>query len=175
MKSSKLLKSLRVDDPDRFSLASFDPSGTAGLAKRDAEPMLAADIKRLRALQERLYADHRWAMLVVLQGMDTAGKDGVVKHVMTGVNPQGCDVHPFKAPNEEELDHDFLWRAALRLPRRGHIGVFNRSYYEETLVCVCTPKCWNISTFPGGSSGSISGRSASTTSAASNGISRGAA
>ena len=125
---------MRVDDPDRFRLASFDPSGTAGLAKSDAEPMLDGDIKRLRELQKRLYAEHRWAILVVLQGMDTAGKDGVVKHVMAGVNPQGVDVHPFKAPNAEELDHDFLWRAALRLPRRGHIGIFNRSYYEETLA-----------------------------------------
>jgi PPK2 family polyphosphate:nucleotide phosphotransferase len=140
MKSSKLLKRLRVDDPDRFRLASFDPSDTAGLAKSDAEPMLDGHTKRLRDLQERLYADHRWAILVVLQGMDTAGKDGIVKHVMTGVNPQGCDVHPFKAPSGEELDHDFLWRAAVRLPRRGHIGIFNRSYYEETLVVRVHPE-----------------------------------
>jgi PPK2 family polyphosphate:nucleotide phosphotransferase len=140
MKSAKLLKSLRVDDPDRFSLASFDPSRTAGLAKREAEPMLDADIERLRDLQERLYAEHRWAILVVLQGMDTAGKDGVIKHVMSGVNPQGCDVHPFKPPSGEELDHDFLWRGALRLPRRGHIGIFNRSYYEETLVVRVHPE-----------------------------------
>jgi PPK2 family polyphosphate:nucleotide phosphotransferase len=140
MKSSKLLKSLRVDDPDRFSLASFDPSGTAGLAKSEAEPMLDGDMKRLRDLQECLYAEHRWAILVVLQGMDTSGKDGIVKHVMTGVNPQGCDVHPFKPPNAEELDHDFLWRAALRLPRRGHITIFNRSYYEETLAVRVHPE-----------------------------------
>jgi len=140
MKSAKLLKSLRVDDPDRFRLASFDPSSTAGLAKSDAGPILDGDIKRLRQLQERLYAEHRWAILVVLQGMDTAGKDGVIKHVMAGVNPQGCDVHPFKPPIGEELDHDFLWRAALRLPRRGHIGIFNRSYYEETLVVRVHPE-----------------------------------
>jgi PPK2 family polyphosphate:nucleotide phosphotransferase len=140
MKSAKLLKSLRVDDPDRFSLASFDPSRTAGLAKSDAKLMLDGDIKRLRDLQERLYAEHCWAILVVLQGMDTAGKDGVIEHVMTGVNPQGCDVHPFKPPAGEELDHDFLWRAALRLPRRGHIGIFNRSYYEETLVVRVHPE-----------------------------------
>jgi len=140
MKSAKLVKSLRVDDPDRFRLASFDPSSTAGLAKSDAGPILDGDIKRLRQLQERLYAEHRWAILVVLQGMDTAGKDGVIKHVMAGVNPQGCDVHPFKPPIGEELDHDFLWRAALRLPRRGHIGIFNRSYYEETLVVRVHPE-----------------------------------
>jgi PPK2 family polyphosphate:nucleotide phosphotransferase len=149
MKSAKLLKSLRIDDPDRFRLASFDPSCTAGLAKSDAEPLLEGDIERLRDLQERLYAEHCWAILIVLQGMDTAGKDGVIKHVMTGVNPQGCDVHPFKAPNEEELDHDFLWRAALRLPRRGHIGIFNRSYYEETLVARVHPDLLERQPLPG--------------------------
>jgi PPK2 family polyphosphate:nucleotide phosphotransferase len=140
MKSTRLLESLRVDDPDRFRLASVDPAGTAGLAKSDAEPMLDVDIERLRGVQERLYAEHRWAVLVVLQGMDTAGKDGVIKHVMAGLNPLGYDVHSFKAPNAEELDHDFLWRAALRLPRRGHIGIFNRSYYEETLVVRVHPE-----------------------------------
>jgi PPK2 family polyphosphate:nucleotide phosphotransferase len=131
---------VRVDAPDRFRLASFDPSDTAGLVKGDAAPMLERDVERLRGLQERLYAGHRWAVLVVLQGMDTAGKDGVVKHVMAGVNPQGCEVHSFKAPSGEELDHDFLWRAALRLPRRGHIGIFNRSYYEETLAVRVHPE-----------------------------------
>ena len=149
MKSAKLPKSLRVDDPDSFSLASFDPSGTAGLAKSDAEPMLDGDLKRLRGLQERLYAEHRWAILVVLQGMDAAGKDSVVEHVMTGVNPQGCDVHPFKEPSGEDLDHDFLWRAALRLPRRGHIGIFNRSYYEETLVVRVHPEILERQQLPG--------------------------
>jgi PPK2 family polyphosphate:nucleotide phosphotransferase len=149
MNSAKLLKSLRVDDPYRFRLASFDPARTAGLTKSDAAPMLAGDIERLRDLQERLYAEHRWAILIVLQGMDTAGKDGVIKHVMTGVNPQGCDVHPFKAPSGEELDHDFLWRAALRLPRRGHIGIFNRSYYEETLVTRVHPDMLERQQLPG--------------------------
>src|SRR5947207_625668 len=140
MQRSKHLVGLRVDDPARFPLASFDPSDTGGLAKSADEPMLDGHTKRLSDLQERLYADHRWAILVVLQGMDTAGKDGIVKHVMTGVNPQGCEVHPFKEPSGEELDHDFLWRAALRLPRRGHIGIFNRSYYEETLVVRVHPE-----------------------------------
>jgi PPK2 family polyphosphate:nucleotide phosphotransferase len=149
MKSAKLLKRLRVDDPDRFDLASFDPSRTGGLAKSDAEPLLEGDIERLRDLQERLYAEHRWAILIVLQGMDTAGKDGVIKHVMTGVNPQGCDVHPFKAPSGEELDHDFLWRAAVQLPRRGHIGIFNRSYYEETLVARVHPDMLERQQLPG--------------------------
>ena len=102
--------------------------------------MLAEDVERLGELQERLYAHGRWAVLVVLQGMDTAGKDGVIKHVMSAVNPQGCEVHPFKAPSEEELAHDFLWRAAKRLPERGRIGIFNRSYYEETLVVRVHPE-----------------------------------
>ena len=102
--------------------------------------MLADDVKRLGELQQRLYADGRWALLVVLQGMDAAGKDGVIEHVMTGLNPQGCNVHPFKAPSEEELAHDFLWRAAVRLPGARQIGIFNRSYYEETLVVRVHPE-----------------------------------
>ena len=96
--------------------------------------MLADDVKRLAELQERLYANDRWSVLVVLQAMDAAGKDGVIKHVMSGINPQGCEVHSFKAPSAEELDHDFLWRVAMRLPSRGRIGIFNRSHYEEVLV-----------------------------------------
>jgi len=102
--------------------------------------MLAADIRHLAGLQERLYAEDRWAVLVVLQGMDAGGKDGVIKHVMSGLNPQGCEVHSFKAPSSDELDHEFLWRAALRLPGRGRIGIFNRSYYEEVLVVRVHPE-----------------------------------
>jgi PPK2 family polyphosphate:nucleotide phosphotransferase len=101
---------------------------------------IARDIERLAKLQERLYAQHKWALLVVLQGMDTAGKDGVIKHVMRGINPLGCEVHAFKAPNSEDLDHDFLWRAAIRLPARGDVGVFNRSYYEEVVVVRVHPE-----------------------------------
>ncbi len=136
MKSAKILKRFRIDDPDKFRLASFDPTDTGGvdLDKDDAKEMLADDIKHLSELQERLYADDHWAVLVVLQAMDAAGKDGVIKHVMTGLNPQGVEVHPFKAPSPEELDHDFLWRAGKRLPSRGRIGIFNRSHYEEVLV-----------------------------------------
>jgi PPK2 family polyphosphate:nucleotide phosphotransferase len=136
MTSAKPVKQYRIDKPDRFRLASYDPADTGGIAhdKKDGKAMLAEDVERLAELQARLYAHGRWAVLVVLQGMDTAGKDGVIKHVMSAINPQGCDVHPFKAPSEEELAHDFLWRAANRLPERGHIGIFNRSYYEETLV-----------------------------------------
>jgi PPK2 family polyphosphate:nucleotide phosphotransferase len=142
VKPAKLIKQFRIDDPDDFKLARFDPADTAGLDldKDDANAMLAQDVERLAKLQERLYADHRWALLVVLQAMDTAGKDGVIKHVMSGVNPQGCDVHSFKAPSAEELDHDFLWRTTVRLPRRGHIGMFNRSHYEEVLAVRVHPE-----------------------------------
>jgi PPK2 family polyphosphate:nucleotide phosphotransferase len=142
MTSAKLLKRLRVDDPERFRLAAFDCADTCGIDfdKDEAKSMLDEDIKRLVALQERLYAEHRWAILVVLQGMDAAGKDSVIKHVMSGVNPQGCHVATFKHPSAEELDHDFLWRSVVRLPRRGHIGIFNRSYYEEVLVVRVHPE-----------------------------------
>src|SRR5258707_7458473 len=133
-RSAKFLKRYRVDAPDRFRLASVDGADSGNLDKDAAVSMLAADVKRLADLQERLYAQSRWALLIVLQGMDAAGKDGVVAHVMSGVNPHGCSVHSFKAPSAEELDHDFLWRAATRLPARGRIGIFNRSYYEDVLV-----------------------------------------
>jgi PPK2 family polyphosphate:nucleotide phosphotransferase len=136
MNQSKLVNRYRVKKPAGFRLASFDPADTAGLdLKKDvAERIVADDIKRLAKLQERLYAEHRWAVLVILQGVDAAGKDSAIKHVMSGINPQGCEVNAFKEPSAEERDHDFLWRAAVRLPRRGHIGIFNRSYYEEVLV-----------------------------------------
>ena len=140
MTPSKLLKRLRVDDPKGFRLAAFDPADTGGLDKDDAQAMLADDLKRLGELQQRLYTDGRWALLVVLQGMDAAGKDGVIEHVMTGLNPQGCNVHAFKAPSEEYLAHDFLWRAAVRVPERRRIGIFNRSHYEETLVVRVHPE-----------------------------------
>jgi PPK2 family polyphosphate:nucleotide phosphotransferase len=136
MKSAKLIKPFRIDKPQRFRLADHDPADTRGLDvdKQEAKSMLAGDIERLAELQELLYAHHRWAVLAIFQAMDAGGKDSAIKHVMTGVNPQGCEVHAFKAPSAEELDHDFLWRATTRLPRRGHIGIFNRSYYEEVLV-----------------------------------------
>jgi PPK2 family polyphosphate:nucleotide phosphotransferase len=142
MTSGKHIKQYRIDNPDRFRLASCDTADTCGIAhdKKGGKAMLAKDIERLAELQERLYAHDRWALLVVLQGMDAAGKDGVIKHVMSAVNPQGCDVHPFKAPSEDELAHDFLWRAAKRLPQRGRVGIFNRSYYEETLVLRVHPE-----------------------------------
>jgi PPK2 family polyphosphate:nucleotide phosphotransferase len=142
MKIAKLIKRLRIDDPERFRLASFDPADTGGvdLDKDEAKAILAADIKRLAQLQKRLYADGHWAVLIVLQGMDAAGKDGVIAHVMSGLNPQGCEVRAFKAPSEEELAHDFLWRSVLRLPERGLIGIFNRSHYEEVIVVRVHPE-----------------------------------
>jgi PPK2 family polyphosphate:nucleotide phosphotransferase len=127
------LKALRVDEPDRFRLADFSPGETYGLDKNEANSILAADIERLRALQERLYADGRWAVLIILQAMDAAGKDGVIKHVMSGLNPQGCVVHPFTAPSSLELGHTFLWRSTAFLPQRGQVGIHNRSHYEEVL------------------------------------------
>ena len=117
-----------------------EPAEDGGLDKDEANTILADDIERLRDLQQRLYADHRWAVLVVLQAMDAGGKDGVIKHVMTGLNPQACVVHPFKAPNPDELDHDFLWRSVSRLPQRGHIGIHNRSHYEEVLSVRVRPQ-----------------------------------
>ncbi len=134
MRQSDLIKRYRVKDGTGFRLANFDPGDQAGLDKDSAKALLAESAQRLGALQERLYAEHQWAVLIVLQGLDAAGKDGVIAHVMSGVNPQGSDVHPFKTPSQLELDHDFLWRAVVVLPRRGHIGIFNRSYYEEVLV-----------------------------------------
>ena len=119
-----------------FRMSDIDPADidASGLNKQSAAPLLADGIARLIGLQERLYAEHRWGVLIILQGMDTSGKDGVVKHVMSGVNPLGSHAHAFKAPSQLELDHDFLWRAQMVLPRRGHIGIFNRSYYEEVVV-----------------------------------------
>jgi PPK2 family polyphosphate:nucleotide phosphotransferase len=136
MKAAKLLKRFRVNKPEKFKLKKWDPSDTCGLdiEKDDAKAFLAQGIERLSELQERLYAQDRWAVLVIFQAMDTAGKDSAIKHVMSGINPQGCDVRSFKRPSDEENDHDFLWRSSVRLPERGRIGIFNRSYYEEVLI-----------------------------------------
>src|SRR3954454_2321534 len=135
MKLTKIIKSFRIDTPDKFRLADHDPAETCGLdiEKAEAKAMLANGVERLSALQEKLYAQNRWSVLIVFQAMDAAGKDSAIKHVMSGVNPQGCQVHAFKAPSAEELDHDFLWRIAKALPERGRIGIFNRSHYEDVL------------------------------------------
>lgn len=118
-----------------FRLADHDPAGTGGLAsKQEGRKLLKQDLTAMADLQARLYAGNQWSLLLVFQAMDAAGKDGTIRRVMTGVNPQGCQVFSFKAPSSEELDHDFLWRCARALPERGRIGIFNRSYYEEVLV-----------------------------------------
>jgi PPK2 family polyphosphate:nucleotide phosphotransferase len=142
MNMDKLIKRFRVDGAGGFALSRFDPADTCGLdiGKSAAEDMLAGGLRHLTAMQQKLYAQNRWALLIVLQGMDAAGKDGVVKHVMSGLSPQGCEVHAFKAPTPEELDHDFLWRAGKLLPARGRIGIFNRSYYEDVLVVRVRPE-----------------------------------
>jgi PPK2 family polyphosphate:nucleotide phosphotransferase len=136
MKIEKIIRHCRIDKPQHFRLAQHDPAERFGLSTdaEDVKAGLAEGIARLEKLQQDLYADGRWAVLMVLQGMDAAGKDGVIKHVMSGINPEGCEVHSFKAPTEEERAHDFLWRIAKALPERGHIGIFNRSHYEEVLV-----------------------------------------
>jgi PPK2 family polyphosphate:nucleotide phosphotransferase len=136
MDLTKIIKKFRVDKPGKFRLSDFDCADTYGLdiEKAEAKAMLADGVERLAALQEKLYAQNRWAVLAVFQAMDAAGKDGAIKHVMSGINPQGCQVHAFKQPSAEELDHDFLWRIAKALPERGRIGIFNRSHYEEVLV-----------------------------------------
>lgn len=133
---SPFAQRFRVDKPKSFRLDKYDPGDTRGLdiAKKEATDLLAYGIERLNDLQERLYAQDRWAVLLIFQAMDAAGKDSTIKHVMSGINPQGCDVHSFKTPSAEELDHDFLWRTQRHLPERGRIGIFNRSYYEEVLV-----------------------------------------
>ena len=136
MKPFKLVRKLRIDRPKKFHLADVDPADCAGfdIEKDVAKAILAEGTKRLAELQERLYAQDRWAVLAMFQAMDAAGKDGAIKHVMSGVNPQGVEVTAFKAPSSHELDHDFMWRSAVRLPERGRIGIHNRSYYEEVLV-----------------------------------------
>lgn len=132
----------RVTSGKGFRLKDVRPDDTGGLVegKRTAKAMLEEELELLRQLQEKLYAQDNWALLLVLQAMDAAGKDGTVKHVMSGVNPQGCQVTAFKAPSAEELDHDYLWRVMKAVPERGRIGIFNRSYYEEVLVVRVHPE-----------------------------------
>ncbi len=141
MKAGKLVKPFRVTDGSGFRLKDFDPGETLGLhSKEEAQRDLEEGVARLSVLQDKLYAQDRWALLLIFQAMDAAGKDSTIKHVMSGVNPQGCEVHSFKGPSSEELNHDFLWRTTRCLPERGHIGIFNRSYYEEVLVVRVHPE-----------------------------------
>jgi polyphosphate kinase 2 (PPK2 family) len=138
-----LAEPFRITDGDHFRLKDVDPGNTLDLDSEDkprAKEALAMGIGALAELQDMLYAQDRWAVLLVFQAMDAAGKDGTIKHVMSGVNPQGVQVYSFKSPSDEELDHDFLWRSARVLPERGRIGIFNRSYYEETLVVRVHPQ-----------------------------------
>lgn len=130
-----LARRYRVTNGASFKLKSIDPGETPGLNDKDeAGELLRKTIARMGDLQERLYAQDRWSLLLIFQAMDAAGKDGTIEHVMSGVNPQGCHVASFKQPSTEELDHDYLWRVMRHLPERGRIGIFNRSYYEEVLV-----------------------------------------
>ncbi|HEY7304079.1 MAG TPA: polyphosphate kinase 2 family protein [Bryobacteraceae bacterium] len=134
-KSLDLLKPYRVQRGKGFRLRDFDPADTHGLnLEAEADDLLAESVARLSDMQDKLYAQDRWALLLIFQAMDAAGKDSIIGHVMSGVNPQGCEVYSFKQPSAEELSHDFLWRASKVLPQRGHIGIFNRSYYEDVLV-----------------------------------------
>jgi PPK2 family polyphosphate:nucleotide phosphotransferase len=132
----KYVQPYRITKAKEFQLKDFDPGDTRGLGldKGEASELLQRGVEWLAEEQEMLYAQDRWSLLLVFQAMDAAGKDGTIKHVMSGVNPQGCQVFSFKQPSSEELDHDFLWRYSKRLPERGRIGIFNRSYYEEVLV-----------------------------------------
>ncbi|WP_296418598.1 MULTISPECIES: polyphosphate kinase 2 family protein [unclassified Vulcanococcus] len=137
-----LTRPYRIDSGDGFRLDRIDPGDTLDLPsdKKAAREALEQGVQMLSELQQRLYAQNKWAVLLIFQAMDAAGKDGTIKHVMSGVNPQGCQVTSFKAPSALDLDHDYLWRANQALPERGRIGIFNRSYYEETLVVRVHPE-----------------------------------
>src|SRR5438552_14658746 len=143
------LSRFRVRPGARVNLRQYDPADTEPFnSKKKAAARLARGVNRLAELQEQLYAQDRWAVLIVLQGMDAAGKDSVIKHVMSGVNPQGCQVYSFKAPSGVELNHDYLWRSEVRVPERGRIGIFNRSYYEEVLVVRVHPELLKTEKIP---------------------------
>lgn len=136
-RARKFSESFRVTDGKKFRLKQIDPNETLGIKSADkplAQEAVAHGVQVLSKLQDKLYAQDRWAVLLIFQAMDAAGKDGAIKHLMSGINPQGCEIYSFKVPSDEELDHDYLWRCVKRLPERGRIGIFNRSYYEETLV-----------------------------------------
>src|SRR5215813_8337837 len=142
-KAHKLASNFRITNGKKFRLKEVDPGDTLRFtseAKPRARDALARGIESLAELQDKLYAQDKWAVLLIFQAMDAAGKDGTIKHVLSGVNPQGCQVFSFKSPSAEDLDHDFLWRCMKSLPNRGHIGIFNRSYYEEVLVVRVHPE-----------------------------------
>src|SRR5258705_12325906 len=146
---SRLAERYCVRNGGRFRLDEVDPADTSGVKSRShAEILIEKSIDNLCLMQETLYAQDRWALLLIFQGMDAAGKDSAIKHVMSGVNPQGCDVHSFKQPSPHELDHDFLWRTHTACPERGRIGIFNRSYYEEVVVTRVHPKLLEAERLP---------------------------
>jgi len=142
-RARRFVKPYRIDDGKGFRLKAVDPADTGRLESEDADAakeVLQEGIELLAEYQDKLYAQDRWSLLLVFQAMDAAGKDGTIKHVMSGVNPQGVQVFSFKAPSAEDLDHDYLWRCLCKLPERGRIGIFNRSYYEEVLVARVHPE-----------------------------------
>jgi PPK2 family polyphosphate:nucleotide phosphotransferase len=155
MNSEKKLRSLatryRVDHGKKFRMRDFDPGDTAGFPKdfkAESEQLLQHSTAELADLQDKLYAQDRWGLLLIFQAMDAAGKDGTIKHVMSGVNPQGCQVFSFKSPSTEELDHGYMWRTSKCMPARGKIGIFNRSYYEEVLVVRVHPEMLDAEHLP---------------------------
>jgi PPK2 family polyphosphate:nucleotide phosphotransferase len=143
-RARELAKPFRISKGKNFRLKDVDPDDTLDFTKEEDKPKakeaLATGVMALADLQDKLYAQDKWAVLLIFQAMDAAGKDGAIKHVMSGVNPQGCEVYSFKSPSAEDLDHDYLWRCMKDLPNRGHIGIFNRSYYEEVLVVRVHPE-----------------------------------
>jgi PPK2 family polyphosphate:nucleotide phosphotransferase len=143
-----LSRPYRITNGARFRMKDFDPADGDSALKPTADQALAQIVARMADLQVKLYAQDYWAVLLIFQALDAAGKDGTIKHVMSGVNPQGCEVHSFKSPSHEELDHDFMWRTSRLLPRRGHIGIFNRSYYEEVLVVKVHPQILGAQRLP---------------------------
>jgi PPK2 family polyphosphate:nucleotide phosphotransferase len=145
-----LVAPFRFDGSGKFHLKSHKTDEKGGLDKEKAEKILEANRKRLNEFQEKLYAQDRWSLLLIFQGMDASGKDSAIKSIFEGVNPQGCDVHSFKQPTSHELDHDFLWRSTIALPQRGRIGIFNRSYYEECLVTRVHPEILANEKIPAG-------------------------
>jgi len=143
-RAPELAKPFRISKGKDFRLKDVDPDDTLDFTKEEhksrAKEVLATGVMALAELQDKLYAQDKWALLLIFQAMDAAGKDGAIKHVMSGINPQGCQVYSFKSPSAEDLDHDYLWRCMKCLPNRGHIGIFNRSYYEEVLVVRVHPE-----------------------------------
>ncbi len=150
-KAGKFARPYCITNGSKFKLKDIDPGDTAKLEEEDkprSKEVLAEGVDVLAGLQDRLYAQDRWAVLLIFQAMDAAGKDGAIKHVMSGVNPQGCQVFSFKSPSSEDLDHDYLWRCMKALPERGRIGIFNRSYYEEVLAVRVHPAFLNSQKIP---------------------------